>query len=160
MRAVFAHLSALKAMDRSIGHQVLLTVDLLLAIPEMHWVTFGLLGEMLAYAADRRLPEHAVRERSSEVVREGEARESGEPLPIPAEVGAEMAREGEDDMPGDRLQDLLTYELAECNLPLSLAGRTEAALIIREGEEIFVTAPRAADSGETPGSNGAGDYGT
>lgn len=66
-----------------------------------------------------------------------------------AEVRAQPAREGEDDVSvGDRLQDLLAHQLAKGDLALCLARGTETAFLVQEGEQVFVAASRAPYAGK------------
>lgn len=51
---------------------------------------------------------------------------------------------------GHRLENLFCDELAEFNLALLVAGRAEAAALAREGQQVLVSALRAADAREVP----------
>ena len=71
--------------------------------------------------------------------------------PASPEVGPEPPGEGEDHMPmGHRLEDLPGDELAELDLALLVAGRTEAPPLAGEGQQILVATLRATDPSEAP----------
>ncbi len=81
----------------------------------------------------------------------GGAGQCGQPAPGAPEVGPQPPGEGEDHVPvGHRLEDSPGDELPELDLPLLVAGGTEAAPLAGEGQEVLVFAGRAADAGEAP----------
>ncbi len=83
----------------------------------------------------------------------GQPGEAGEALP-PTEEGPESPRQRDDHVAmGHRCQDLPGDELAEGRLALGVTGRTEAALLAREGEQVLVAAVRTANAGKAPGEH-------